>query len=174
MKKEEEKNKIAYLLIKIDPGNADDVYIMLTLFKVLWEGQQDRGNIKTISSIYGPYDTLIEMEGDEKVLEQTAFSIREALGMHIADTLTLLKLEYTVEAGKLKKRFEDAKLMIPEDLEDLDKKEIKLVEFERIIREDKTLSDKLLNSLTSRAKPMNLRLRIDDLTERIKKLEEGS
>ncbi len=148
---------------------------MLSLFKELWEGQQDKANIKTISSIYGPYDILIEIKGDEKVLEQTAFSIRETLGNYIAETLALLKLEYTVEAGKLKKRFEEAELIIPENLKDLDdKKEIKLDEFEINIRKDETLADRLLESLIRRAEPMALNRRIDNLTKRIEKLEEGS
>jgi len=168
MKKEKEK-KITYLLIKIHPGNAEHVHIMLALFKGLWVA--DWANI-TFSSIYGPYDILIKMEGDEKVLEQTAFYIREALGNYIVDTLTLPVLEYTFKAGKLKKQFEEAAAMIPANLIDLDdENEIKLDKLETIITSDTTISDKLLESLRRRAEPIYLNQLIDALTERIEKLE---
>jgi len=47
MMKNEEEKKITYLLIKIHPGNAEHVHIMLTLFRGLLS---DRFNI-TFSSI---------------------------------------------------------------------------------------------------------------------------
>jgi len=117
----------------------------------------------------------MKMEGDENVLEKTAFRIREELGNYIADTLTLPVLEYTVKADKLKKRFEEAVDIIPDDLKDLDdKKEIKLDELRIIINNDTTISDKLLESLKRKAKPMNLNQQIDDLTKRIEELEKSS
>jgi hypothetical protein len=49
-----------------------------------------------------------------------------------------------------------------------------LDEFEINIRKDETLADRLLESLIRRAEPMALNRRIDNLTKRIEKLEEGS
>lgn len=168
----EEKTKITYLLIKIQPGNAEDVHIMLTLFRGLWK--TDRPNI-TFSSIYGPYDILIKMEGDEKVLEQNSFYIREALGNYITDTLTLPILEYTVKVGNLKKRFEEVTTTPPDFLKKLnDDDKIKLDELKNFVTNDKTIANSLLDSLKLRAKPIHLNQRIDALTNRIENLENMS
>lgn len=172
MNKKYEK-KIVYLLIKIHPGNSEHVHIMLTLFRRLLVS--DRLLNITFSSIYGPYDILMKMEGDENILEQTAFLIREELGNCISDTLTLPVLEYTVKADKLKKRFKEAADMIPTALNDFDDNgEIKLDELKQIVDSDGTISNKLLESLKCKAKPMNLNQQIDALTKRIEKLEKSS
>ncbi|TFH44506.1 MAG: hypothetical protein E4G94_03675 [ANME-2 cluster archaeon] len=153
------KTKITYLLIKIQPGNAEDVHIMLTLFRGLWK---DDCPIITFSSIYGPYDILIKMEGDENVLEQTSFYIREELGNYITYTLTLPILEYTVKAVNLKKRFKEAGTTIPDDLMNLnDNKEIKLDELKNIVTNNTTIANILLKSLRLRAKPIYLNQQID-------------
>lgn len=179
-----EKKKVAYVLIKVKPKYTEEFYITMIACKELCNRAPESKNLAQIDEVYlvlGPFDFFMTLSGENAdKINKTIFKIRETLGSYVNDTLTLTKFKIPMTKEELEKNFEKilGEKYLPhknegkipdEGLEPeakIDLKEISNAEISSLI--------KLLEKAKKFLETEDLKKRIDDLSNRVEKLEKKS
>jgi hypothetical protein len=112
IQKTEVKNKTikdVHVLIKIKPEYTEQFCVAMKICKSLCNSDsasQNLAEIDKVFSVFGLFDFLLKIKGDEEKINSTILKIRETLGSYINETLTITKFKIPITKGELEKFFE--------------------------------------------------------------------
>jgi hypothetical protein len=189
------KTKDVHVLIKVKPEYTEEFFVAMTVIKSLCNRatpSQNLAKIDEVCSTLGPFDFLLKIIGEGKEKEEermhekinkTILEIRETLGGYINETLTLKKFKIPMTKEELEKLFEKilkekslAKLpgrdgeKVPKESHKPDAE----IDLKEIYDAETTSLKSLLKKAKTFLEPEDLNKRIDELTNRVDKLEKRS
>ena len=197
-KGKKEAAKVSFLM-KIKTKYIEEFYIMMVIFKYLWNNASEHQNLAEIHRffpVFGHYDFLWEIsasgESEEKrddKINKIIFMIRKLFDECITETVTLPKLKIPMTKEELEKHFDKilgekslAKLpdtrseKVPEKLSEKVPDENYNSEEEIDLKEIYDAETTALKNLLKKAKtflePEDLKKRIDELEKQFKELKE--
>lgn len=181
--------KDVHVLIKVKPAYTEEFFVAMNIFKSLCNraSSQSLAAIDKVCSMLGPYDFLLELSGvgdnaedKDKTIKNTILKIRETLGGYINETLTIEKFKIPMKKEELEKLFEKileektlAKLpgIDGEKIPDEGYKSDEEIDLEDIYNAETTSLKNLLKRSKTFLELEYLTERIDDLDNRVGKLE---
>jgi len=169
-----------FVFVRVKPVFTEKFFLAITLIKKFCKDSTSNefAEIKNIHYIVGQFDYLLEINGNnENKIGKTIFRIRETLGDYIFDTVTIKKIYLPITNDEIEKLFKNIlgeKYILNKSGEKIpneNNKSRNKFNLEEIYKAETSSLRNLLNAPKFLLESECLNKRIDEMENRIEKLE---